>query len=80
MAVNEDTSKAMLITTYQKATRLETEELNVISENMLCIKIDKNMETPSRQGSKQSESWHCTPLVDDYLAVETRPTYYKTFI
>ncbi len=29
MAVNQNKSKAMLITTYQKATRLELKELNV---------------------------------------------------
>ncbi len=52
MAVNQDKSKAM-ITTYQKATRLETMELNVTyadsklqnvdSQNLLSIKIDKNL-------------------------------------
>ncbi len=53
MSVNQDTSKAMIITTYQKATRLDTDEdnvtydgsklLNVDSENLLSIKIDKNL-------------------------------------
>ncbi len=52
MAVNQDKSKAMIIT-YQKATRLETKELNVThdgsklqnvdSENLLGIKIDTNL-------------------------------------
>ncbi len=53
MADNQDKSKAMIITTYQKATRLETKELdvtydgsklqNVDSENLLGIKIDKHL-------------------------------------
>ncbi len=53
MAVNQDKSKAMLITTYQKATRLETKELNVTydgielqnvdNENWFGIKNDKDL-------------------------------------
>ncbi len=53
MAVNQDKSIVMLITTYQKATRLETKELNVTydgsklenvdSENLFGIKIDKDI-------------------------------------
>ncbi len=53
IAVNQDKSKAMLITNYQNANRLETKELNVTydgnklqnvdSENLIGIKIDKNL-------------------------------------
>ncbi len=53
MAVNQDKSKAMIMTTYQKTTRLETKELNVTyddrklqnvdSENLLGTKNDKNL-------------------------------------
>ncbi len=53
MAVNQDKSKAMLITTYQNDTRLEIKELNltyddsklqnVDSENLVGIKIDKHL-------------------------------------
>ncbi len=53
MEVNQDKSKATLITTYKNATMLETKELNVIydgsklqnvdSENLLDVKIDKNV-------------------------------------
>ncbi len=53
MAVNKDKSKTMIITTYQKVTKLETKELNVtydgsklqnvVRKNVLGIKIDKNV-------------------------------------
>ncbi len=53
IAVNQDKFKAMLMIIYQKATRLETKELNATyddcklqnkdSENLLGVKIDKNL-------------------------------------
>ncbi len=58
MANNQDKSKAMIITTYQQATMLETKEVNltydgrklqnVDSVNLLGIKNDKNLYTKDK--------------------------------
>ncbi len=40
MAVNQDKSQTMIITTYQKATRLEIKELNVTYDGSELQNVD----------------------------------------
>ncbi len=83
----------MIITTYQKATRLKTWERivrydcsklqNVNSKNLIGIKIDKKrvLERPvDNVANKVSCSIVLLHRINDYLLVETQITYYKTFI
>ncbi len=89
MAVKQDKSNVMIITTYQKATRLETKEVNVTydcrklqnvdSKNVLGINIDKNLSW-NDQVDKVVNKVSCDIAprcrINDYLPVETRFTYY----
>ncbi len=93
MTVNQDKTKAMWITIYRQAIRLETKELNVTydgsklqnvdSENLLGIKIDKNLswkDQVDKVANKVSCGIALLRRINDYLLVETWITYYKTFI
>ncbi len=84
MTVNEDKSKAMIITTYQKPTWLETKERNITydgsklqnvdSENLLGIKIDKNLSWKSqvdKVANKVSHGIVRLCRINDYLSVDT---------
>ncbi len=47
MVVNAEKTKVMLVTTYQRETKLQTSEMleNVNSEKCLVVIIDKHLET-----------------------------------
>ncbi len=84
MAVNQDKSKAMIITTYQKATTLETKELNVTydgsklqnvdSQKSLGIKINKNLswkDQVDKVANKVSRGIALLGRINDYLPGDT---------
>ncbi len=85
MAVYQDKPKSMIITiTYQKATKLETMEVNVTydgrklqnvdSDNLLGINIDKNMswkDQVNKVASKVIRGIALLSRINDYLTVET---------
>ncbi len=93
MLVNKEKTKAMLVTTYQRATHLDTQTLdvnydgvalcNVDCEKLLGVNVDKHLswrEQVNKVANNLSKSIALLRRIKCYLPTETRLTYYKTFL
>ena len=93
MAVNAEKTKVMLVTTYQKKTRLETNELrvslsgieleNVVSEKLLGVVIDNQLSWKThidKVAKTVSRNIALLRRIKKYLPHDIRLTFYKTFI
>ena len=93
MAVNADKTKVMLITTYQKETKLPTSEINVSfngtklenvkSEKLLGVTIDKHLNWKdhiNKTAKTVSKNIALLRRIRKYLPQQTRLTFYKAYI
>ncbi len=93
MAVNAENTKVMLVTTYQRETKLQTSEIkvnfnnimleNVNSEKLLEVIIDKHLSWKhhiDKTTKTLSKNIALLKRICKYLPHETRLTFYKTFI
>ncbi len=93
MAVNAEQTKVMLVTTYQRETKLQTSEIkvnfnntmleNVNSEKLLGVIIDKHLSWKhhiDKTAQTLSKNIALLKRIHKYLPHQTRLTFYKTFI
>ncbi len=88
MATNCDKTKVILITTYQKETKLDYTHIQVTCQNkelenvkLLCVIIDKNLTWKSHK-YKTAKSISCNIVllrkIKKYFPHQIRITFYKT--
>ena len=93
MVINREKTKSMLVTTHQKASTLPTDQLDIVYDNstlqnvetekLLGVVIDKHLSWKrqvDKVASTISKSIALLRRIKCYLPLDTRLTYYKTFL
>ncbi len=93
MAINCNTTKVMLVTTYQQETKLDSTHVSVICDNtklenlnsnkLLCVITDKNLSWKfhiDKTAKSICRNIALLRIIRKYLPHQTRITFYKSYI